>query len=370
MGTRIELYTKELVPAVKDFNTRLKAGGCQPDFLFPESEISSWLPKLDGRPVYEEMYVALESAVVRGAYILKLQEFSFRDCVVPIGYYHGPISEGIIAKAYSMVGVELLMDALRRAPRLFALGMGSEEEPLPRLLKAMRWNLHPVPFYFQVVHPAAFLRNIQPLRRTPARRLALDVLAWSGVGWLGLKTLNFATRPKARSTPVEMAPEFGAWADELWERGQAGYAMAAVRDSRTLNILYPRDDTRFIRLRVGGPDRTAGWAVALNTRMSGDKYFGDMRLGSIIDCWAQPADAAAVVRAAASVLRELGADLIVTNQSHCAWCAACEAAGFRCGPSNFIFAASEKLTDLIGPFDDNKALVHLTRGDGDGPIHL
>jgi hypothetical protein len=59
-------------------------------------------------------------------------------------------------------------------------------------------------------------------------------------------------------------------------------------------------------------------------------------------------------------------DLIVSNQLHGAWVSALRGAGFRAGPSNFIFAMSKALTALI----PEGAEVHINRGDGDGPIHL
>ena len=43
-----------------------------------------------------------------------------------------------------------------------------------------------------------------------------------------------------------------------------------------------------------------------------------------------------------------------------------EESGFLEGPSNFIFAASKKLAELTGRYEE----IHINRGDGDGPIHL
>src|SRR5678815_6030997 len=74
--------------------------------------------------------------------------------------------------------------------------------------------------------------------------------------------------------------------------------------------------------------------------------------------------------AAAAALQERGVDLIVSNQSHAAWAAALAGCGFGTGPSNFIFAASKKLAALLDPWSAHVGRIHLTRGDGDGPIHL
>jgi hypothetical protein len=369
MAIRIEPLTKDLVPAVKEFNQRLEAGGCHA-YQFPESEIPLWLPRIEDRKIYQEYFAAVEDDSVRGAYILKHQEFSFRGRILSIGFFHLPISEGIVNRAYGGLGLRLLLDALRRQPYLFALGMGGYDEPLPKLLKGLRWNLFAVPFYFKVVHPARFLRNIQFLRNTRLRRLAMDVLAASGLGWLGIKTAHAFLRRTRRPAGVEVVDEFGAWADELWNRCQTSYGMAAVRDCTVLNILYPRENRRFIRVRISQGGRVQGWAVLLNTLMSDHKYFGNLRLGSIVDCLAAPEDAAPVIAGATAVLQKLGVDLLASNQSHAAWCAALKASGFIQGPSNFLFAASEKLSQLLSPFGENRTQLHLNRGDGDGPIHL
>ncbi|HEX5432273.1 MAG TPA: hypothetical protein VFW83_09915, partial [Bryobacteraceae bacterium] len=123
-------------------------------------------------------------------------------------------------------------------------------------------------------------------------------------------------------------------------------------------------------LRIRDRDETVGWAVCLDTPMSAGKYFGNMRVGSIVDCLALPQDAGRVVRAAARVLQKRGADLLVSNQSHAAWRKAFRRAGFLTGSSNYVFATSKKLTYLLEQIDPFEAGVHLTRGDGDGPIHL
>jgi len=346
---------------VREFNRRLRAGG-ETEFEFPEDSVPAWLPKKDDRRIFQELFVAATEESVHGGYIIKTQPFSIGGEERPIGYYHLPLSEGIVDKAYGLLGSQLLLDALRRQPLMYALGMGGFDRPLPRMLKGIGWSLASVPFYFRVVHPARFLRNIQPLRRTKLRRLAADAAAFSGIGHVAVRAMQRGRI--ARSTP-EIVHEFSSWADDLWSRRHAEYAMVGSRDAATLNVLYPSHSERFIKIRVG-----EGWAVLLDTQMRKHKYFGDMRVGTIADCFASPRDAHSVVSAATAVLEQRGVDLIVSNQSHSNWCAALRGTGFRAGPSNFLFAASKKLMALLGSLEDNFGRIHLTRGDGDGPIHL
>src|SRR5439155_12088711 len=127
---------------------------------------------------------------------------------------------------------------------------------------------------------------------------------------------------------------FSSWADDLWNESKSQYALAAVRDSRTLNLLYPSDDKHFIKLRVTRDGKTVGWAVAGERRK--DPKYGEMRIGSIIDCCAVPGSAVPVIRSAAHALIGAGVDLIVSNQAHRMWQEALKACAFLEAESNFI----------------------------------
>ena len=169
---------------------------------------------------------------------------------------------------------------------------------------------------------------------------------------------------------VELVDEFQDWTDDLWNACCGQYGLCAVRDRAALQVLYPRDERKFIRLKVLRDGRPIGWAVLLDTQLSGHKHFGAMRLGSIVDGFAAPADAACVVCRSRAFLENQGVDLIVSNQSHTAWCQALRRCGFLGGPSNFVFASSKKLTELLASRGVGDREIHLNRGDGDGPVHL
>jgi hypothetical protein len=77
-----------------------------------------------------------------------------------------------------------------------------------------------------------------------------------------------------------------------------------------------------------------------------------------------------VLAAAAAFLQARGVDLMVSNQSHAAWCDGMRRAGFLGGPSNVIFAASPELAALLRQENTQNQELHFNRGDGDGPINL
>ena len=87
-----------------------------------------------------------------------------------------------------------------------------------------------------------------------------------------------------------------AWTEDLWNAQRGEYGVCPWRDHETLQILYPADKRKFIRLEIWEGRRPIGWVVVLNTQLSGHKQFGDMRLGSIVDGFSAPAEAGRVIR--------------------------------------------------------------------------
>jgi hypothetical protein len=367
----IQPYRQEHEKAVHDFNQRLQSAGAGADLVFYERAEPRWLPSVGSSSLFNEYFLAVDDGIVRGGYALKRQNFAFADgSIRSIGYYHHPLSEGIVNRAHAVVGAMLLRDALERSPLLYCLGMGGYDRPLPKMLMRLGWSHSLVPFYFRVVRPSRFLREMQTLRTSPVRRFMMDFAAYSGIGWAGLKAFRLFSRFRARQSTgcvVEVVEEFEAWTDMLWQQAQTEYAMSAVRDSATLRILYPSTEKHLTRLRVQRDGRDVGWAV-VGERRRNSKY-GSLRVGSIVDCWAAPGYAPAVIHGAAEELVEMGVDMIVSNQSHKTWCEALERAGFLKAESNFIFAASKELAELLQPFNEKKSQVHFTRADGDGLPH-
>jgi len=354
MALQILPYAEDAAPAVREFNARLLAGGAPADQQLPDPRDSILMPG-------SELFVAMEEGKVRGGYILRRQQVTAGGSDVTAAHYRLPLSEGIVDRAYAMLGLRLVRDALAREPRLYAMGMGGWDKPLPQMLKSLKWTMCAVPFHFLVVHPGRFLKHIRPLRTSALRRLAMDVVAFSGAGWLGMKAIGMARRPQREAR--DLAERFAVWADEVWERSVSDYALLARRDAAALDELYPASDPRFLRVRAAD-----GWAVLLDTQMRDHKQFGDMRVGTIVDCLAPAKSAGAVVRAAAGLLAERGVDLIISNQLHEAWSHALLDCGFRPGPSNYLLALSPKFAECTRGAAQNR--FHANRGDGDGPIHL
>ena len=372
MAIVIQRYGPEHEPAVQEFNRRLQQSSDDPNLVFSKTAIPRWLPPSGNNSVWNEFFVAVEGQSVRGAYGLKQEMVFIRGKGLHrVACYHHPLSEGIVDRSYASVGALLARDALARQPLLYALGMGGVERPLARMLKALGFSLTTIPFYFRVVRPSTFLREMQALRQQRWRAILMNIAAATGTGWLAIKSVQGIAKLRGRPADfvAEEVAEFSDWADGLWNEAKNGVSMAAVRDASTLRLLYPPSVTSTRRLRISRNGVAIGWAIIGERRE--DAKFGKMRGGSIVDCWASEENMASVVKAATQALEKNGAekdgvDLIVSNQSHHAWCSAFEKSGFLKGPSNFIFAASKKLTELLQPLEENRPSFHVTRADGDG----
>jgi hypothetical protein len=381
VSIQITPYTEEFTDSVADFNRRVAPANVT--FSVPVTPVPCWLPKRPDRSIHREMFLAVEDRRVRGAYTLKLQEFLCGGAIRTVGSCQMPISEGIVDKRYGLVGIRIMEDALRRQPLAYDLGIGSFDAPIALVHRAMGWSFRDIPFFFRIENGFRFSRNIEYLRTDLPRRLGLDAAAFLGVAGLAATLAhrcyssicalrNGGRARKTRSGPVfaESFAEFGCWADDIWNQCLDHYSIAGVRNAEILNILYPPEHQRFIRVRVIRRDSTIGWAILLNTHMQGNKYFGNMRVGSIVDCLSVPGEEDTVIAEAARILKRHGVDLAVTNQSHASWRNACRSAGFIQGPSNYVLGTSKEFSALLEQSDPKAERIHITRGDGDGPIHL
>jgi hypothetical protein len=95
-----------------------------------------------------------------------------------------------------------------------------------------------------------------------------------------------------------------------------------------------------------------------------DPDYGDMRLGSLADCLAEPGYERALIAAGVDRLVAARVDLIHARFSHAAWIAAARRAGFVSVPTTARCFFSPALAGHVPPVQS----VHLTYGDNDGPL--
>ena len=372
MAIKIVAQTEEWKDAIHAFNLRMNAGGSV--WSWYEDHTPDWIPYAEGEHVWREYHLAIEGDDVRGGYGLKPQDFWLNGEIRRVTDWQGPMTEGDISRHYGALGLRLVRHMLKQQPLLYSFGHGGYDAPMVNMLRSLKWWLHDTSVCVLVVRPGRFLRLNAYLRDTPRRRLALDALAFSGVGYLGFKALHgmLALRGlRQRNAVAEEVAAFGPWADDVWEANYKKYTGVAVRDQQTLNRLMPPGQwPKVVRLRVYRGAETIGWAAVMRRQMQDDPRFGSLSVGSVVDVFGDPADSAEIICAATRYLRQFPLDIIISNQSHPKWIEGFTRTGYLNLEKRRIFAACPELKAAFEPVEENVKGLHLTNMDGHGPHGL
>jgi hypothetical protein len=373
VAVRFVPYTSRETAEALAFNQRMREANSGSDFLLPEEPPE---PAASDSAIKAVYYLALEKEndeeKVRGGFVLGDYPAWLNSNPITATVCIAPLSEGIIDPKYSMLSMHFVRYHRTHNPYGFASGMGSPSNAYPRLLKAAGWSIFEIPFYFRVCRASRFLRQIGALRSSRVRQVGSSLAAWSGIGAIGAAAAHskgLLVRGQAAGLSAEVVTEWSSWIDEIWDRVRASFSFAIRRDVSTLKDLYPASETRVKRLLVRRGDHVVGWGTTLDTQMKSDKYFGNLRVATILDCIAPPSDLTAVVYTVSRALQQGGADLIISNQSHSLWQEAFRRSGFLQAPSNYCLGISKPIADAIGS-GDGASRIYFTRGDGDGRMHL
>lgn len=369
MAYELVRATPELGKSAADLNARFAASG-HSQYALPI--VTEREREDDDVLVRRSFYVVDGDAVVGGvALITHRMVVAGRD--LHVANLQAPISAGLVDKRYTAVGPWLMRAVVRENPLMFAVGMGGLHQPFPKLLAAMRWSLREVPFRFRVLRGRRFANGMPRLHQ--AKGLSVLARTAAGLGVASAATtgsnLLFTLRGDRGGTLIRV-PAFGGWADHVWRLQREDVLLCAVRDEPTLNRNYParaNDPVERYRFDDGGESR--GWVTLLVTEMRESSYFGNLCIGTILDGGCRPGAEERVVHAAVAMMRARGVDAVIANFSHHRWLDALRTKGFFGAPSNYLFAASPQLEAMIGPASEHAlARLHITRGDGDGRIHL
>jgi hypothetical protein len=368
-GTGVSIKVRRFAPehlgAIARLNQRFAEKGVS-DRVYPESDTTP--AESRGDPVTQELYVAIDdSDEVRGGVWLHEHSFAHAGTLINAGWLKYPVAESLIDREFGGVPGAMIVSVLRHQHLLMALGMGGRTMPLAQLLSVLGWTLIDVPFYVAAVRPASTLRHLPS-----GRSLLMRALSYSGIATAAcapLNALRAATSAlQLRGISVTPVPEFGDWANRLWEESLPDYGFIARRDAHKLNSFYSTDYWRLTRLRIQRRGSDIGWVCVSFPRVGGaNADQGDtLRIGMIADGLARPSEASAILAAATRYLVEQGMHLIVTNQLHTAWRTPLLSLGFVRRKTNFVFACSKPMAAKLASQIDAGDL-YLNRGDCDGP---
>ncbi|HUA14001.1 MAG TPA: hypothetical protein VMG31_01790 [Verrucomicrobiae bacterium] len=362
--------TPSLLPACKAFNKRLRGRG-DPPFLLPD-EIGAAAALCGGSAgIPSAQYLALDrDGAVRGGVLLLEQRGWIGGNEVRLTNAQSPLSEGIADSRFAGVGLQIVKLIERRSPYAYAVGMGSEQMPFPRLLRSCGWSVSAIPFFFAVGSAARFLGQIGILRRG-ARGWLAQGLAVSGLGSLGLAAWQSAHVPQfTRLYSLETAHSWPENLNAVWERCRTEVSFSLLRDEPSLADLYPDSQPRLKRFVLCFDGAVVGWSVALVTKMHSHPHFGNLTVGTILDGLASGEHVDALAALTCSAVREMGAELLLTNQAHLNWRSALRRLGFISYSSNYLVALSKPLAEALQSQPGALDRIHVNRGDGDGRIHL
>ena len=368
MQLRMEIRTAQHELAARRFNTRLRQANAEVDFFLPEK-----ITVDDGANfslVTKRYYLVLEGEEVRASAYLQGQPVWVGGTVQPVWNVQSFLSEGIVNPSYAPVAVFMIKELLKRNCLIYAVGMGSESRPFPRLLKALRWDISAVPFFFRVRRASRFLHNLQFLRGHFLSSVLADLLAYTGVGPLLIHASQAIKRKRLRpGASYDQVARFDRGVDGVWEKAKSGLSFSIESTSETLNALLPATVERMFRIRVASEGLVIGWGILMISNYRLHHHFGDMRVGTIVSALSCPGKEASVVASALAVLAEHGVDLTITNEMQETWQKAFESCGFFRGPSNYLLGLSPALAAAI-PIQRDRGRVHVNRADGDGICNL
>jgi hypothetical protein len=363
----IEPYTDAHVPAARAFNQRI--GGAAAFGLGATAP----KPEAEDACIRNLHYVVREGDAIRGGFLMAGFRGAFgAGDAVRVWNCREPLSEGITDPKYTFLAIRMLKHIQQQSPYVFALGMGGEQLPFPRLLRGAGWTILPVPFLFRVFSAARFARELRLLQRGSIRTLA-NLAAVTGIAQAGtavLQSRSLAARFAARGCTIEKVNQWGDWADVIWAEFRGNSSFSVIRNREALAALYPLDEGRIQGHLIRRGGKILGWAATMNTAMNNHKYFGNLRVGTILDCVAPLDELKACIAMTTNSLGHEGADLVVTNQSHAQLVQAFRQNGFLSARSNYILALSKQFTEMILKQATGKDRMHFTRGDSDGRIHL
>src|SRR3954447_2773341 len=268
----------EYSAAIADFNRRLQERKAPTSFLLSEEVMR----EESGSSIRRQQFLATDSEAVRGGVIELDQPGWLNGEPVRALNYQSPLSEGIADSRYAAVGLEIVRFMQKRSAAVYIVGMGSASNPLPRLLKAAGWTLKDIPFLYRVHRASSFLKELRPLRSSFPKRAAANIARWTGLGAAAL-ALKQRSRVRPAAT-IRPQTEWGDWADELWSRVRQKCSFAVERERKSLEWMYPAHDLRIRIFLVQKGSDPVGWGVCFDTCMKNNRYFGNMRVGSILDC--------------------------------------------------------------------------------------
>lgn len=269
------------------------------------------------------------------------------------------------------LGLLLLYEVQKHYSNIGTLGIGGPTSNVFKLYRALKWEHHgEIPFFFQIVNPKAFLEKFKYLHKNKYLEFVCKMASSSIIIPLGIKFYfdwKGASRKRLLYKRCQIEPQesFWEWSDKIWIQSKVHYGAVLERKSTFLNWRFATEKEYKI-YKIAIPDKGEGYFVVKVRRMVDDPRFGSLLVGTVVDYFCCPKDTEYVLASAATILEEMGSELIVCNFSHKSAVRALPKLGFFSATSNYSFVSSNKWRSNYKPGKVPLDEWHLSRGDSDG----
>jgi hypothetical protein len=276
---------------------------------------------------------------------------------------NGPVAPLVVKKLNEAVGIGLTLHV---------------EEAALRVFKGVGWrHLGVLPQYVRVLNARAFVRAFAQrggefLTGRRARlwamlsRMSGPVAGLVAVAFAGHSAAGALRRRRPAGATVAREHAFDAGYTALAERVKDKFCVWVFRDERFLAARYGRRMGAYRLLACRRAGLLLGYAIVKIRQFANDPRMGDIRMGTLVDCVADPDEPAvldALLTAAVACCRSERADVL--------FCAASlRALGERLRRHGFVAMAgtlNAAYHDRTGALAGNPGLDswHLMRGDSD-----
>jgi hypothetical protein len=351
-------------PAIERLNARFAAAGVDHrQFTGVEGADRGAVPR-------ETMYVVADDEEIRGGAFVREFPFVIGSETVTVGSVKFPLSESLADRRFAGVPAALLLHLMRRHPYLMAVGMGGDEGPFAQVLARLGWAIGHVDTFLCPLRPHAVLRALPHIQRSPRLAALARILRYTGAArMMSLVTpslLSAWTRGDRRWGTIVPVSDFPESIDGLRPLDFAGYQAGMHRTAAVLNWLYPAAGPGIRRFLVEHEGHVVGWFAyqVVDLRPLGERaQFGPLLMGFVLESYAAPGNAAAVIGHLLRTVALEGVDLVLANHSHPQWHSAYRRAGFLTGPKRFGCYRSPGLERALHAHGFEGKDLYVTRGD-------
>jgi hypothetical protein len=325
----------------------------------------------DNFPVRKRKLVAEQNSEIRAIQNFFEHELFVDGCAHPFVWPTEPLSEALLDPKYASLWLAMLRHSLSLQPLHLVLGAfrPGDAPALGPVFTALRWRSEEVPAFAYPINLGRIARQSTWLRRRRSLAIAAWCAGYTGIGTAASLVLR-VRRVLANGSDIsaEEVPDFGEWADVIWQRARLSYRALTRRDAATLNRLYLPGDSRVRRWRIRRRERDLGWLLVVVRSFVDDPVFGSLRLAVLVDGLCEPSDVADTLALGLREAVRSGADLCVAWWTDRVWQDACRRLGFlRIAPGDMTLYVSPAGKSLLLTPDLPLESCHFSRGDCDGP---